>query len=152
MGDPLMKAFSGLTGKGKQAIADIPYSKKSYFFSPAEKKFYDVLVEAVGDEVAVFGQCRVADLIEVDAKKHFGGFNRIKSKHVDFVLVEKVDGALLCAIELDDKSHQKRDRVKRDAFLDQVFAQVELPLFRFKVKREYSIVDIQKGLGIEGLA
>lgn len=140
--------LKGFLDSRKQATLGSIFSKKSYFFTPAERKFYSVLVEAVGDEVIVFGQCRVADLIDVDSKKYFGAFNRIKSKHVDFVLVEKSDFSLLCAIELDDKSHRRFDRVKRDKFLDDLFAQVGLPLFRFKVRSEYSVRDIQEGLGI----
>jgi len=142
------KGFSWFKEGGKPVVPIQPYSKVEYFFTPAEKKFFDVLVEAAGNEVVVLSKCRVADLIDVDAQKHFGPFNRIKSKHIDFVLVEKSDGALLCAIELDDKSHQRKKRVERDQFLDEVFAQVELPLFRFKVKREYSVADIHKGLGM----
>jgi len=145
----VLKGLSGWLVKDKNVVADFPYFKKTYFFTPTEKKFFDVLVEAVGDEVVVFSQCRVADLIDVDSKKHFGAFNRIKSKHIDFVLVEKVSAALLCAIELDDKSHARKDRVKRDKFLDQVFAQVELPLFRFRAQNEYSVADIRKGLGVK---
>lgn len=146
------KWFSGLLKGGlggiEPAVPEGVYFRKEFILTPAEKKFYDVLVEAVGHEVAVFGQCRVADLIHVDSKKHFGAFNKIKSKHVDFVLMEKSDGALLCAIELDDKSHRRKDRFKRDEFLDDIFKQVGLPLFRFKVKSGYTKQDILKGMGI----
>ena len=146
------KGFSwflkGGLGGIEPAVPEGVYFRKEFILTPAEKKFYDVLVDAVGDDVAVFGQCRVADLIHVDSKKHFGAFNKIKSKHVDFVLMEKSDGALLCAIELDDKSHRRKDRIKRDEFLDDIFKQVGLPLFRFKVRSGYTKQDIMNGLGI----
>ena len=138
----------GLSWLMKGGLGDNRFTVKLASKSPYTRKFYGVLVEAVGDEVIVFGQCRVADLINVNSKQNFGAFNRIKSKHVDFVLVQKSDWSLLCAIELDDKSHRRYDRMKRDNFLDDLFEQVGLPLFRFTVKKEYSVKDIHKGLGI----
>jgi hypothetical protein len=52
----VLKGLSGWFAKDKNGVADFPYFKKTYFFTPTEKKFFDVLVEAVGDEVAVFAQ------------------------------------------------------------------------------------------------
>lgn len=69
-----------------------PYSKRTTFFSVAERRFYDALVEAVGQEFMVFSKCRVVDLLDVDLQKYFGAFNRIKFKQVDFVIVRKGDG------------------------------------------------------------
>ena len=63
-----------------------PYSKKTQFFSVAERNFYDALMEAVGPEFMVFSKCRVLDLLDVDFQKYFGAFNRIKSKQVDLGL------------------------------------------------------------------
>jgi hypothetical protein len=136
-------------GAAKKTGIDFPYFKKPQFFTAAEKKFYDILIRAVDQEFVVFSKCRVADLIGVDSKKHFGAFNRIKSKHIDFVIVRKSDGGLICGIELDDSSHKRWDRVKRDLFLDEVFATVDLPLFRFKVQKVYSVSDIQKALVLD---
>jgi uncharacterized protein with PIN domain len=36
-------------------------------------------------------------------------FNRINANHFDFVLCDKDELAVVCAIELNDKSHRKRD-------------------------------------------
>jgi hypothetical protein len=121
-----------------------PYSKKAQFFSEAERKFYDALMEAVGPEFIVFSKCRVADLLDVDFQKHFAAFNRIKSMQVDFVVVRKGDDSVACAIELDDELHERF--AKESFFLDEIFSAAGLPLIRFETQPVYSIVEIQKAL------
>lgn len=121
-----------------------PYSKKEQFFSVAERKFYDALVEAVGPEFMVFSKCRVADLLEVDFQKHFAVFKRIKSKHVDFVVVRKGNDEVACAIELGGELHERFD--KENLFLDEAFAAAGLPLIRFEIQPVYSVLEIQKAL------
>jgi hypothetical protein len=45
-------------------------------------------------------------------------------------------------IELDDKSHQKIDRLERDEFVDEVFKAAKLPLVRIPVKQSYSTIEL----------
>ena len=121
-----------------------PYSKKTQFFSVAERSFYDALVEAVGPEFMVFSKCRVIDLLDVDAQKHFRAFNRIKSLQVGFVVVRKGNGEVACAIELGDELSERFD--KKSLFKDEVFTAAGLPLVRFDVQPVYSVSEIQKAL------
>ena len=128
----------------------LPYERKLTFFTPAERSFFGVLKQVVGDHYEIFGQVRVADLIVV--KKGLGNsarqsfFNKIKAKHVDFVLCNPNDLTVVAAIELDDKSHNKSSRVARDKFMDAAFQAAELPLIRFKAQHSYSINDIATSL------
>lgn len=98
-----------------------PYKMRQVLFSPAERSFLGVLDQAVGESYRVFGKVRVADVVSVhptpDRKVWQRAFNKISSKHLDFVLCSKSDLTVVAAIELDDSSHQKRKRQKRDAFL-----------------------------------
>jgi hypothetical protein len=121
-----------------------PYTKKTHFFSVAEKKFYDALVQAMGPEFMVFSKCRVADLLDVDFQKHFAAFKRIQSRHVGFVVVRKGNGEMVCAIELDKNMHERFD--KGNLFLEEVFSTAGLPLVRFEVQEVYSVVEIQRAL------
>jgi hypothetical protein len=119
-----------------------PYSKKTQFFSVAERRFYDALVEAVGPEFMVFSKVSVVDLLDVDMQKHFRAFNRIKFLQVDFVVVRKGNGEVACAIELED---ELLDRFgKESLFMDEVFSAGGLPLVRFEVLPVYSVLEIQK--------
>ena len=117
----------------------LPYKKKDYFFTKAERSFYGVLKQAAGDRFDVFGKVRLADVIEVkkgtvEWSKYF---NRIKSKHVDFLLCEPKFVAPVLVIELDDKSHKREKTRETDAFVDQALGDAGLPILRVPAKHGY---------------
>ena len=64
---------------------------------------------------------RLADLIspknDIDPKLWRKRFNKISSKHVDFVICDQ-DMNVKLIVELDDWSHQRPDRQERDKFVD----------------------------------
>ena len=68
--------------------------------------------------------------------------NRIHSKHVDFVLCASDTIRVIAAIELDDASHDRPDRVSRDDFLDAAFDAAQLPLIRFAARRQNALRDV----------
>jgi hypothetical protein len=72
--------------------------------------------------------------------------NKIDRKHVDFLLCDPETMRPLVGIELDDKSHQRRDRQERDAFVDQVFNAAELPLVHIAAKRGYVVTELTSQL------
>ncbi|MEO0599725.1 MAG: DUF2726 domain-containing protein, partial [Chloroflexota bacterium] len=49
----------------------------------------------------------------------------------------------LFGIELDDKSHQRKDRQARDTFVDGVFDTANLPLLHIPAQRSYRTSDIE---------
>ncbi|MGF2735351.1 DUF2726 domain-containing protein [Marinobacter sp. DUT-1] len=119
----------------------------------AEGSFYQVLELALpGDQYRLFGKVRVEDLISVktglERQTRQSFRNRIKSRHIDIVVVERKTFKPVWAIELDDKSHDSAKRKERDTFLDNAFEAAGLPLVRFKAKRSYTTADIQKTLGV----
>jgi hypothetical protein len=57
--------------------------------------------------------------------------------HVDFLLCDPTSLQPVAAIELDDKSHQRKSAQERDAVKDAVFATAGLPLERVVVSRGY---------------
>lgn len=62
-------------------------------------------------------------------------FNKIQSKHVDFVICDQ-GMKILGILELDDNTHNRSDRQQRDAFVDQVLSGVG-----YKVIHTRSITD-----------
>ena len=68
---------------------------------------------------------RVLDLIEPKKgqKEYRALLNKIQSKHIDFVVCDN-DLHIKALIELDDNSHNKEDRAKRDAFLQTILESV----------------------------
>jgi hypothetical protein len=70
-------------------------------------------------------------------------FNRIKAKTIDFALVDN-NYNYKGFIELDDYTHNRQDRIKRDNFVNQLFAINNIKLKRIKVAKEYNLIDIDK--------
>lgn len=125
-----------------KSVEPITYTKNSALFSPAEKTFLNVLTNSLSDNYRIFGKVRVADAITVksntDRSAWQTAFNKISAKHFDFVVCNKENLGILCAVELDDKSHQREDRVERDKLLENVCRAAKLPLVRFDVSSSYS--------------
>ena len=114
--------------------------------TPAEQKFYEALDEAIDGRLMILSKVRVADLLSVTSESGPARqrvFRSIACKHVDFLLVEAHNLRPLAAIELDDSTHRRGDRRKRDALLDDLFQKAELPLLRFKTASAYSERSIQ---------
>ena len=108
--------------------------------TPAEQKFYEALDEAIDGRFMILSKVRLADLLIVTSKRssaRYRVFRSIASKHVDFVLAEPGTLKPLAAIELDDATHQRADRRKRDLLLDDLFHKAQLPLLRFKTAARY---------------
>lgn len=126
------------------------YQKENKLFSAAERSFLGILQQACANDYVILGKTRVADIIVVRPTKNRAlrqkSFNRISSKHFDFVLCDKNDLSVQCVMELDDKSHKKNRRQQRDQFLDELCQAVKLPLVRFAVKRSYVVSQVRDSL------
>jgi very-short-patch-repair endonuclease len=119
-------------------IKQQPYKKKSYFFSVAELKFFEVLKEILGNNYYIFPKVRICDIVDRKDKKDYSQFNRIKSKHVDFLICTKNPITSKLVIELDDSSHNHQTRIDRDNFVDDVFASSGIPIAHIKVRNYYN--------------
>ena len=130
---------TGETADAARADADpFPFRLSDNFLSPSERSFYGVLVSVVGARAVICPKVRVADLVHVarseDRQAHQ---NRISQKHVDFVLCAPDTMKPLLALELDDKSHARQDRVARDEIVDNVFRAAGLPLLHVPNRSGY---------------
>lgn len=143
---------SPITPPAKPQIP-VPYKRRGRLMSHAEGSFFQVLEMVLpADQYRLFGKVRVEDLIVVKSGLSREGRqsarNRIRSRHVDIVVVDSKTFVPVWAIELDDKSHQARDRQERDEFMDRAFDAAGLPLIRFPAKRGYSKEFILSMLGL----
>lgn len=120
------------------APRDYSYALRDDFLSPAEASFFHLLRQVVADRYAVFPKVRLADLVFPPRQEgQFGAWQRINRKHVDFVLGDPRTLRPVAALELDDRSHRRPDRLERDAFVDRVFADAGLPLVHVPAQRTY---------------
>jgi hypothetical protein len=128
------------------------YSLKPTLLSRAERSFYGVLLSCIDDSMTVFSKVRVADVLGpkkgYNRKNWQTAFNKISSKHFDFVLCKTDDLSVVCAIELDDKSHRAKKRQARDSFLQQACDSADLSLIRVPAKRSYNKQELAEQLGL----
>jgi hypothetical protein len=129
----------------------LPYKSREILFTPAELNFLNALEQSLNKNYRIYGKVRLCDIIEpkkkLDGKSFQRAFNRISSKHVDFVICNARSLAIEMAIELDDSTHEQKDRRSRDEFLDAALGAAHVPIARFPVKRSYSLKGLQDKLG-----
>jgi Protein of unknown function (DUF2726) len=140
------------TGTQTEAIGSgpLPYMKKDYLLTRAERAFYDVLMIALAGRYNVFAKVRMLDLFYLPkgTKNRMGWNGRIIQKHVDFVICDpKTLGPVTC-IELDDASHDVEERQERDAFIDKVFEASGLKLHHVRAAISYDPGAIKTMIGI----
>ena len=130
----LSRRFGGV----RYPKGDLPYFSRKRLLSHGELAFFRTLENAVPSTFMVCPKVRLSDIINCsDAawRQGFGG--RISQKHVDFVLIERSSAAIVCAIELDDRSHQKSARRDRDEFVDRALRAAGISVLRFKAQSHY---------------
>ena len=141
----LAKSKSGAGG-----TVDVPYVPAKRLFSETERKFLVALDEAVGDEHRVFGKVRLADVAVprpgMGRSAHQGALNRVASKHFDFIICRKSDLAIVCAVELNDRSHGSKRAQARDELVAKVCATIGLPLLATPAKAAYSALELRVAL------
>lgn len=124
----------------------LPFKLRDDFLSNAELSFYQVLRGVVAQRALVFTKVNLGDLFFVatgDQRKNRALANRIDRKHVDFLLCDPKTVRPIVAIELDDKSHERPDRMERDELVQGVFSAAGLPLIRIAVKASYAPLDAE---------
>lgn len=141
--------LAALKGKqrGDAGSIGFPYLPAQFLFSAAERSFLGVLDQAVGLEYRVFGKVRVADLAYVKPglsnSARQGALNRVASKHFDFVVCRASDLSVVCAVELNDKSHSSQRVKARDDLIVKLCKAINLPLLTVQAQQAYSIQDVK---------
>jgi ssDNA-binding Zn-finger/Zn-ribbon topoisomerase 1 len=141
-------ALTKLTQKHEPAQSVSPFQKAEALFSPAERSFLGVLQQAVGNDTAILGKVRVADVVQ--PKTGLGrsawkkAFNKISAKHFDFLLCHKENLSVRCAIEWVDGSHDSKSRHQRDEFLKKVCVAAGVPLVQIPAKSGYVVSEVKR--------
>ena len=121
--------------------------KGQYLLSPGEARFFAALSQSIPPGLYICPKVRIADLIETKRDRSDPLFWKeqapINQKHVDFILVNRSDFAPQVAIELDGGSHNDKERLKRDAFIDSVFHNAGILILHIPVKGFYQYSDLR---------
>lgn len=145
----ILFAVAALKGKADGATGKIhfPYQRAKALFTAAERSFLGVLDQAVGPEHRVFGKVRVADIATpksgLSNSARQGALNRVAYKHFDYIICRTSDYSVVCAVELNDKSHSSKRAQARDDLLANVCQVIDLPLLTIQAKSNYSPQDLR---------
>lgn len=144
----------GKIKKPEAAESPLPYYAKKSLLTKSEMQFYNQLLNYIGSNELIFVKVSLSDIFGLKKglkDEYISHFNKISSKHVDFLICDKTTLEPLYAIELDDRSHLSEKRQARDAFVDKVYSQAGLKLIHVKAKKEYTQEDFMKATKIDYL-
>ena len=120
--------------KTSNPINDYLYQTRGFFLSRPEHELFDILVKTFGDTYYIFPQVHLSSIFnhKIKGQNWQGALNHIDRKSIDFLFCDKAYIKPVLGIELDDKSHQREDRVLRDREVETIFQNSELKLIRFE--------------------
>lgn len=122
-----------------EVFADYYYHKS--LLTPHEKAFYNILKSKANElNWTVNCKTRLEDIIGTKAKgkKKMSDRGKIKSRHVDFTVLDDRMNILFC-IELDDSSHSTPDTTESDDFKNELFGAVGLKLYRVQSGCDFNL-------------
>ena len=120
--------------KRRRFVRDYPYEKKM-LLTGVEYRFYKILKERCDRyHLLVCPKVRMEDFLYVTDRRNVNKYRGyIKSRHIDFILCDR-DLHMLAGLELDDSSHDTYAAAKTDAFKNNVFKKIGVPLYRIPVE------------------
>lgn len=132
--------------KSKNSKAKYHYRRKQFFMTRAEHQCYKALLEAVGQEYFVFAQVHLPTILDhtIRGQNWRAARASIDRRSVDFVLCDKDYISPKLAIELDDKTHERPDRQKRDKFVEGILEYAGMPLLRLENHGRFEPEELKK--------
>lgn len=118
------------------------YLKKP-FLTDRERSFHTELIKEIEDSHYIMAQVRVVDIINPNkkykktSKEFISLFRQISQWHCDFVIIQKETFEIIHAIELNDSTHKRTDRIKRDEILNLAMKQAGIKLITFNNIDDY---------------
>lgn len=105
------------------------------FLTDRERVFFRQLYAAFsGSPLLVMAQVRLVDVVQVSprikGRERLSLFRQISQWHCDFVVIDGRNFSVKAIIELDDRSHLRPERQRRDTMFNIVVTQAGIPLLR----------------------
>lgn len=143
----ILAVLSALKLKRPKQDANLAFEPCKFLFSPAERSFLGVLEQSLDSSYRVFGKVRLADVVlpvkNPSRSNRTTALNKISQKHLDFVICSASDLAIVGVVELDDKSHNRKDRAERDGFVDTALASAKIPVLHIPARKGYELQDVR---------
>ncbi len=108
------------------------YKPKGHLMTRREEECFRTLNRIFEKKYYVVPQVHLSALFshEIPGQSYKGAFAHINGKSVDFVLMNKETLKPVCAIEIDDYSHNSKRRYERDLEVERIFKEANFPLMR----------------------
>jgi hypothetical protein len=120
-----------------RADLDFPYIKAP-LLTNAEMQLYHFMLNNLCqiDKISIFTKVRLGDLVQLDTRltTDMKYFWKVSSKHVDFLICNRDTLDVICAVELDDYTHETQEAKDRDIFVMQTLETVGIKTARIKTK------------------
>lgn len=122
------------------------YTTKKYVMTYTELKFYREL-KKITDELnlEIFPQVNLEKIIQIKDNNNKDR-NKIKSRSIDYTIVDNENCEIVACIELDDYTHNREKNKKNDEFKNKIFEKVNISLIRIKVQNRYNLEELKQTL------
>lgn len=138
----MMKQMSSTT-------EEMPFTLNKSILTDREKQFMKKLEPAARElGLTVCPKVRVADIVSVNkgTNERQKWFNKISSKHVDYVLCDQEYNIALI-VELDDRTHDSATAAKKDEFKNKLFGN---RIVRFRTMKEDIVSTLKSAMALQG--
>lgn len=126
--DFILKLFKIKNKKDVKEIQKTEYKQRN-FMTPAEILFYNK-IKILETEYKIIPQINIGTIVE---KKNKGYRNEL-FKNIDFAIFTNDYNKLLLLIELNDSTHNKTKRIKRDKRVKEICNSANIKLITFYTK------------------
>ena len=117
------------------------FTKKQRIMTDTELKFYNLLKIIVNKyNLQIFTQVALNQIVHAESKR---GRLQLGAKSIDFVITDNCGNIKFC-IELDDYSHQRDDRIKRDNLVNEICRNANIKLIRITVEQAFIVERMEK--------
>ena len=121
----------------KKRRPELKLIRRKTLLDSKDRAFKQQLEQAVGDDFEIFARVRLADLVsypnESDTRTD-STMQQIQSTSADFVLVDRLSGAISCVLFFGEDDRRKA----RQQFIMQICRQSGLPFLQFDVHNAMS--------------
>lgn len=139
-----------LAQKTKEQIRkeqEVAFVKKNFiynskFFTQSEAIFYKLMQDQNNGRFIILSKVRLEDIVNVNStlsrSDYMARRNNIKSKHIDFLILDSQTQQKLCAIELDGSSHNSKQQKRYDNMKNVILNNIPIRFYRVHVGANFS--------------
>lgn len=111
--------------------------KNRFLMTINERKVFEKLKNKLNEKYTIFPQISVRTLIQRDYKIN----DNAQWKIVDYLICTKPYYEPVLAIELNDITHKRKDRIKRDNKVMHLLKEIDIPIWFLKPEQDYERFD-----------